>query len=190
MAAHTNWTGMVNAGSERHRQALAACLLWRVFGAPDAPAGDRYAGAVARLMVNDLAALVKRTEATIDDLAAARPGLSVALGDVAALLALDRVTAREARRLLALAWDGAAVPDLLKDGSLLDAAGDGVLDAVAAELVAAHPAVAADIRAGKERAIGFLVGQGMKRLAGKADPAALGRAIRNALASGEASTLH
>jgi len=41
--------------------------------------------------------------------------------------------------------------------------------------------LAADYRAGKEKALGFLVGQVMGALKGKADPAAVNRLLRESL---------
>lgn len=46
-----------------------------------------------------------------------------------------------------------------------------VLRRTAEEMIAANPQSAADYRNGKEKAIGFLVGQTMKAMKGKADPA-------------------
>ncbi|MGH2406351.1 MAG: Asp-tRNA(Asn)/Glu-tRNA(Gln) amidotransferase subunit GatB [bacterium] len=54
----------------------------------------------------------------------------------------------------------------------------GVVDAV----IAAHPGPAADIRAGKDRAMGFLVGQVMRATNGRANPEAATRILRERLA--------
>ena len=64
----------------------------------------------------------------------------------------------------------------------LEQVSDAALVAAAAEKVlAANPRPAADWRAGKEQAFGFLVGQVMRELKGRADPAAVHRALREAL---------
>jgi aspartyl-tRNA(Asn)/glutamyl-tRNA(Gln) amidotransferase subunit B len=47
----------------------------------------------------------------------------------------------------------------------------GAIAAVIDETLAANPAAVADYRAGKAQAIGFLVGQAMKRTSGQADAA-------------------
>ncbi|MBP9711301.1 MAG: Asp-tRNA(Asn)/Glu-tRNA(Gln) amidotransferase subunit GatB [Candidatus Pacebacteria bacterium] len=49
----------------------------------------------------------------------------------------------------------------------------GQLEAVAREIAAAYPQVVADYRAGKEAALQFLIGQGMKQTKGSANPAVL-----------------
>ena len=47
-----------------------------------------------------------------------------------------------------------------------------------AEVIAANPQSVADYKNGKEKAIGFLVGQTMKAMKGKADPAAVNQILR------------
>lgn len=49
------------------------------------------------------------------------------------------------------------------------------------EVIASNPASVADYRNGKERAIGFLVGQTMKLMRGKADPASVNQILRELL---------
>jgi Asp-tRNA(Asn)/Glu-tRNA(Gln) amidotransferase B subunit len=54
-----------------------------------------------------------------------------------------------------------------------------VIDAVIAD----HPGPAAEVRTGKGKAIGFLVGQVMKATGGRANPEAVNRLLRNRLVS-------
>ena len=49
------------------------------------------------------------------------------------------------------------------------------------EVIAANPQSVEDYRNGKEKAIGFLVGQTMKAMKGKADPGAVNRMLRELL---------
>lgn len=59
---------------------------------------------------------------------------------------------------------------------------EGALRKTIAEVIAANPQSVEDYRNGKEKAIGFLVGQTMKAMKGKADPAAVNRILREACA--------
>lgn len=52
---------------------------------------------------------------------------------------------------------------------------------VVEEVIAANPQSVADYRKGKDRALGFLVGQTMRVMKGKADPADINRMIRESL---------
>ena len=57
----------------------------------------------------------------------------------------------------------------------------GALEAAVAEVVARHPAQVAEFRSGKERVLGFLVGQVMKATGGKANPQVVQELMRAAL---------
>ena len=49
------------------------------------------------------------------------------------------------------------------------------------EVIAANPQSVEDYRNGKEKAIGFLVGQTMKAMKGKADPGAVNQMLKELL---------
>ena len=57
----------------------------------------------------------------------------------------------------------------------------GALRRVVEEVIAANPKSVEDYRGGKDRAIGFLVGQTMKAMKGKADPVTVDRLLREML---------
>jgi len=61
----------------------------------------------------------------------------------------------------------------------------GALGAIVDAVIAANPAAAADVRAGKAQAIGFLVGAVMKETRGQANAAVVQAAIRERLGNGE-----
>jgi aspartyl-tRNA(Asn)/glutamyl-tRNA(Gln) amidotransferase subunit B len=58
---------------------------------------------------------------------------------------------------------------------------DGALKALAAEVLAANPQALADWKAGKQQAMGFLVGQAMKASKGRGDAAQLGAVFKTLL---------
>lgn len=59
---------------------------------------------------------------------------------------------------------------------------EGALLKAVEEVIAGNPQSVADYRGGKEKALGFLVGQTMKAMKGKADPAMVNRALLEKLA--------
>jgi aspartyl-tRNA(Asn)/glutamyl-tRNA(Gln) amidotransferase subunit B len=61
----------------------------------------------------------------------------------------------------------------------------GALARIVEAVIAANPAAVADVRAGREQAIGFLVGQVMKETRGQANAAGARAAIRSALGLGD-----
>ncbi len=58
---------------------------------------------------------------------------------------------------------------------------EGALRKTVEEVIAANPQSVEDYRNGKEKAIGFLVGQTMKAMKGKADPASVNRLLKELL---------
>lgn len=58
---------------------------------------------------------------------------------------------------------------------------EGALRKVVEEVIAANPQSVADYRNGKEKAIGFLVGQTMKAMKGKADPGTVNQMLKELL---------
>lgn len=58
---------------------------------------------------------------------------------------------------------------------------EGALRRTVEEIIAANPQSVEDYRSGKEKAIGFLVGQTMKSMKGKADPASVNRLLKELL---------
>ena len=57
----------------------------------------------------------------------------------------------------------------------------GLVEGVVAKVLAANPQSVADFKGGKEKAFGFLVGQTMRELKGKADPKLVNALLRRAL---------
>ncbi|MBP2002486.1 aspartyl-tRNA(Asn)/glutamyl-tRNA(Gln) amidotransferase subunit B [Paenibacillus shirakamiensis] len=60
--------------------------------------------------------------------------------------------------------------DIVEEQGLVQISDEGAILAIVTEVVADNPASVEDYRAGKDKAIGFLVGQVMKRSKGKANP--------------------
>ncbi len=58
---------------------------------------------------------------------------------------------------------------------------EGALRKAVEEVICANPQSVADYRGGKEKAIGFLVGQTMKAMRGKADPGTVNKVLRDLL---------
>ena len=88
------------------------------------------------------------------------------------------ITTRMAKDLLAImVRDDRAPGVLMKDNNLTANANDIDLDSVVSKIVSSNEKVVADYRAGKEAALQFLVGQGMKETRGSVEPAILREAI-------------
>jgi aspartyl-tRNA(Asn)/glutamyl-tRNA(Gln) amidotransferase subunit B len=70
---------------------------------------------------------------------------------------------------------------IVKEQGLVQITDENALRAVVREVVAGNPKVADDYRQGKDKALGFLVGQVMKATRGKANPALVNSLLKEAL---------
>ncbi len=72
---------------------------------------------------------------------------------------------------------------IAEEKGLLQVSDTGTLAKVAEKIISANPSVVADFKNGKQAALQFLVGQGMKETKGSADPKALADALREKIAA-------
>ena len=79
---------------------------------------------------------------------------------------------------------GAAAEEVVRDKGLVQISDRGELERLADEVIAANPVSVQDYLAGKERALGFLVGQIMKATAGKANPGLINQVLKEKLKRG------
>jgi aspartyl-tRNA(Asn)/glutamyl-tRNA(Gln) amidotransferase subunit B len=79
------------------------------------------------------------------------------------------------------AGTGRPIASIVEDAGLQRIGDESALRATIREIVATNPEAVADVRAGKAKAIGFLVGQVMKATRGQADASLVGSLVRAAL---------
>jgi aspartyl-tRNA(Asn)/glutamyl-tRNA(Gln) amidotransferase subunit B len=111
----------------------------------------------------------------------------VTTGHMAELLGLlaDRtINVPAAKEVLAEVIAGGARPaDVVEEKGLGQISDEGELVALVETLLADNPAQAQQLRDGKDKVVGFFVGQAMKATGGKADPARVGELVRERTAS-------
>jgi len=73
---------------------------------------------------------------------------------------------------------------IIQNRGLAQVSDDSALAAIVEEIIAANPNVVEQIRQGKENALGFLVGQAMKKSQGKANPKKINELIKRRLSNG------
>lgn len=78
--------------------------------------------------------------------------------------------------------DDGDVDQYVKDHGLEQVNDPGLVDGMVDKVLAANPQSVADFKGGKEKAFGFLVGQVMRQLKGKADPKLVNALLRQKLA--------
>jgi aspartyl-tRNA(Asn)/glutamyl-tRNA(Gln) amidotransferase subunit B len=107
----------------------------------------------------------------------------IPLDDLAALVRARQeggITPQVATRLLRHAFEHRGLGDALAR-EVGTATGADAVDEAARAAVASNPKAVADYRAGKPTAVNFLVGQAMRALKGRGEPAAVRAAVERAL---------
>ncbi|MBI2109496.1 MAG: Asp-tRNA(Asn)/Glu-tRNA(Gln) amidotransferase subunit GatB [Parcubacteria group bacterium] len=77
-----------------------------------------------------------------------------------------------------LVAEGGNPREIAEKMNLLQQSDEGALQTIIEKIVAEHPNVVADFKAGKERSIQFLIGQAMKETKGSANPKVLEKLLR------------
>ena len=92
------------------------------------------------------------------------------------------VSAQNAKKVFEKVFDEDIDPDkYIEENGLKQVNDEGALKATVEKVIADNPQSVADYRAGKEKAIGFLVGQTMKAMQGKANPGMVNKLLKELL---------
>ncbi len=106
----------------------------------------------------------------------------VAPGQLAALIDLQAkgtVSGKIAKTVFEEMWaSGKDAAVIVKEQGLVQISDEGEVVAIVEKVIAANPQSVADFKAGKERALGFLVGQIMKETKGRANPELVNKLLR------------
>lgn len=130
---------------------------------------------IANYISSDIAGLVaKEGEKGLAHISA------TGLAHIAVLLSKNEMSSRGAKDALTEVFmHGGDLEEVSK--KYLQESNAGALEAMVGTIVASYPQVVADFKAGKESALQFLIGQGMKESKGSANPATLREVLLKAL---------
>ena len=104
------------------------------------------------------------------------------LGGLAALVAGGTLSSKGAKDVFARMWETGKDPKaLVEELGLSQVSDDAAVKEWVKQAIAANPKAAADLKGGKEAAIGSLVGAVMKLSKGKANPALVNKLIKEAV---------
>jgi aspartyl-tRNA(Asn)/glutamyl-tRNA(Gln) amidotransferase subunit B len=132
----------------------------------------------ANWMLGDFFAGLNRLGASIAD----SPVSAEGLGGLLDLLADATINGRIAKEVLeAMMETGESAAAIVEARGLRQVTDTGAIDAAVDAVLAANPDKLAEYKAGKEKLFGFFVGQVMKAMAGKGNPALVNEAIRKKL---------
>ncbi|MGA8575107.1 MAG: Asp-tRNA(Asn)/Glu-tRNA(Gln) amidotransferase subunit GatB [Candidatus Cybelea sp.] len=132
----------------------------------------------SNFVLGELSRLANETGVAVADCAVSPEHLA----ELIALVDGRRINSKIAKELLGRMWQGAGSPAEIVDREGLGQTSDpATIERFVDEVLAAHPSVAGEYRAGKTNVMGFLVGQVMKASRGKADPALVNDLLRKRL---------
>ena len=108
---------------------------------------------------------------------------AAALGELLDLLADQTINGRIAKEVLeAMVETGRAPGAIVDERGLRQVVDTGAIDAAVEQVMAANPDKLAEYRGGKDKLFGFFVGQVMKAMQGKGNPALVNEALQRRLA--------
>ena len=141
-------------------------------------ARGRDGAAAAKLVTGDFFAALNRTGRTI----AAPPVPAAHLGELLDLQADRTINGRIAKEVFeAMVETGESPGAIVERRGLRQVLDTGAIDAAVEQVLAANAAKLAEYRAGKDKLFGFFVGQVMKAMAGKGNPALVNEALSRKL---------
>ncbi|HMM05461.1 MAG TPA: Asp-tRNA(Asn)/Glu-tRNA(Gln) amidotransferase subunit GatB [Clostridiales bacterium] len=133
---------------------------------------------VANWLLGDFMRLAKAGEGDSFDILLS----PVHLAEIILMVKNNVINRNTAKEVFAAVWQEDLDPRQYVEEHDLAMVGDGdLIKDTVAKVLAANPKTVAEFKAGKEKVLGFLVGQCMKELKGKADPATLNTLLREAL---------
>jgi aspartyl-tRNA(Asn)/glutamyl-tRNA(Gln) amidotransferase subunit B len=138
-------------------------------------ARGRDARLAANWITGDFFAALNRTGRTIET----SPVSAENLGALLDLLADNTINGRIAKEVFeAMVETGAAPGEIVEARGLRQVTDTGAIDAAVDAVLAANPDKLAEYRGGKDKLFGFFVGQVMKAMSGKGNPALVNAALK------------
>lgn len=133
----------------------------------------------ANWLMGDLIGYLNANEKEIGDIQLTPEGL----GQLLALIEKGTISNSIAKKVFKEMVDTGKAPEtIVEEKGLVQISDEGAIKQMVDEVVARNPQAVEDFKAGKEKAIGALVGQVMKASKGKANPGVVNQLLRDALA--------
>ncbi len=128
--------------------------------------------AVSNWIMTDITRILNEKEQEPNDI----PFKSEDLGKLVELIDKGTISSKIAKQVLEEMFENPKDPeDIIKEKGWIQISDEGAIKEVVTKILEANPASITDFKAGKDRALGFLVGQAMKETRGKANPQMLNK---------------
>ena len=132
------------------------------------------AKAVSNWIMGDLLGYLNANGQEISDVKITGQGL----GEMIGLLEKGTINGKIAKTVFKAMLESGKLPQqIVEEQGLVQISDEGAIQSIVNEIIEANPQSVEDYRAGKEKAIGFLVGQIMKASKGKANPALVNKLL-------------
>ncbi|WP_018758652.1 Asp-tRNA(Asn)/Glu-tRNA(Gln) amidotransferase subunit GatB [Paenibacillus terrigena] len=136
------------------------------------------AKSVANWIMGDLLAHLNANNLEMSDVKITGQGL----GEMIGLIEKGTISSKIAKTVFKEMIDSGKAPQaIVEEKGLVQISDEGAIKAIVDKVVEANPQSVEDYRAGKDKAIGFLVGQVMKESRGKANPALVNQLLAERL---------
>ena len=136
------------------------------------------AKSLANWVMGDLTRLLNAQQCAVSD----SPISPVQLAELLQLIDQGTISGKIAKSVIEEMYTtGKAASLIIKDKGLAQISDEGALLGIIDQILASNPQSVEDYRAGKERAIGFLVGQIMKATKGQANPGIVNQLLKEKL---------
>ena len=128
--------------------------------------------AVSNWIMTDITRILNEKEQEPNDI----PFTAEELGKLVILIDKGTISSKIAKQVLEELFENPKDPeDIIKEKGWIQISDEGAIKEVVTKILEANPASIVDYKAGKDRALGFLVGQAMKETRGKANPQLLNK---------------
>ncbi len=134
--------------------------------------------AVANWVIGDLVGALKRDSLKIEENRIAATDLAVLLDRIAD----NTISGKIAKEVFEAMWAGEGSADeIIEARGLKQITDTGAIEAVVDQVIADNPTQVAEYKGGKDKLIGFFVGQVMKATQGKANPGQVNQLLKKKL---------
>ena len=128
--------------------------------------------AVSNWIISDISRILNEKEMEPNDI----PFTAKHLANLVILIDKGTISSSIAKKVLSEMFENPREPEeIIKEKGWIQISDEGAIKEVVLKILENNPQSVADYKAGKERALGFLVGQAMKETKGKANPQMLNK---------------
>ena len=134
--------------------------------------------AVSNWIISDISRILNEKELEPNEI----PFSAEELAKLVVLIDKGTISSSIGKKVIEELFENPRDPEMIiKENGWIQISDEGAIKEVVMQVIEANPQSVADFKAGKDRAIGFLVGQAMKMTKGKANPQMLNEMFKNNL---------